>query len=133
LEVVAMSKRRKLVLAAIAAFLLFVLLPRARITRDNFYYIEKHMTRAQVEEILGPPRDCTSGPVQGCSSITHDRWPNGTEHRVSEWSNDSAHIAIVFDDSDRVVASRFSDLQLPKGTGPDPIWLVKHLWNRWFA
>jgi hypothetical protein len=132
-EVVAMSKRGKFVLAMIAAFVLFVLLPQARITRDNYYYIEKHMSRAQVEDILGPPRDCTSGPLQGFICIRHDRWPNGSEHRISEWSSDSACIEIAFDGSDRVVASRFSELRLPKGTGPDPVWLVKHMWNRWFA
>jgi outer membrane protein assembly factor BamE (lipoprotein component of BamABCDE complex) len=60
-------QRRKLLLALAGLALVvagtFVLWPRAnRITRENFDHIEKGMSRAQVESILGPPGDYRTGP-----------------------------------------------------------------------
>ena len=61
-------RRRKLIalagLAVLVAAGAFVLWPRPdRITRANYDRIRMGMSRAEVEAILGPPGDYTTGPV----------------------------------------------------------------------
>src|SRR5690242_5130368 len=67
----AMSKRRRRFLALglcvcvlLTGSVLWLLLPRTAITRENAALIQVGMTRAKVQAILGgPPRNDTSGPV----------------------------------------------------------------------
>jgi hypothetical protein len=63
--------RRRTLLVALAGLAVVVgagtvvLWPRAdRITLENFDRIKKGMRRAEVEAILGPPGDYTTGPTE---------------------------------------------------------------------
>jgi hypothetical protein len=66
-----MRRRKPLValagLAVVVAAGVVVLWPRTapeRITRENYDRIRNGMSRAEVEAILGPPRDYSTGPLQ---------------------------------------------------------------------
>ena len=103
----------RLAIGAAVAFAVFLLGPQERITHDNWLDIEKHMSRARVESILGPPRVCTSGPVIKLNEVYHDAWPATPDCTLSVWQSDSATITIAFDRSDRVVCSAFSYMSRP--------------------
>jgi hypothetical protein len=77
-------------LAVVIAAGVVVLWPREdRVTRGNFDRIRAGMSRAEVEAILGPPGDYTTGPlsIEDCRSISP--WNvNESNGAPYEWMTD---------------------------------------------
>jgi hypothetical protein len=131
-------RRRKLIVAAALAMLTlvvvgaFALWPQSsRITGENFDHIRKGMTRAEVEAILGPPGDYTTGPVNyDASPPLYFLSPAGS---VAFWNSDMAYAHVLFDASDKV-EEIFSHPGRRQEQGPldNLLWRAKRQWQRWF-
>jgi hypothetical protein len=135
-----MRKRTLLVamagLAVVVTVGAVVLWPRAdRVTRANYERIQIGMTRADVEAILGPPGDYTTGPLTD---------PNGIELLLSLlppasgvespwWAADYGTVGVWFDEGGRVVMKNYEPYsKAPQGVGANLLWRAKRQWHRWF-
>jgi hypothetical protein len=137
-------RRRKLwwVVAGLALAMLtaavFVAWPRPdRITLENFYRIQKGMSRDEVAAILGPPGDHSTRPVcsGGPDTAVRRRFysdPDPEESRDS-WVGDSGCI-IVLSDADR--GPRLLVFAPVAGPQQNPLenllWRAKRQWRKWF-
>src|ERR1700722_7606055 len=105
-------RRRKVLVTlvglAVVAVGAFVLWPRKhRITRENYERIREGMSRAELEAILGPSGDYTTGPVllnAGTRSVI-DIGDDGNPHDfpATEWRGDTASVWVAFSASGDVV------------------------------
>jgi hypothetical protein len=86
--------------------------PEDRVTEANFHRIEKGMTRPEVEAILGPPGDYSTGPLNfgpRVSMLFSNHGPHPTDaykpsywdgvDDVVEWRTDKQMIMIYFSPS----------------------------------
>jgi hypothetical protein len=137
-------KRRVLVraLAIGVAFVLlcsFILWPRQpRVTQDRCARVRAGMTRAEVYEILGPPGDYSTGPVEfsgdqeyfrGCADLTKD-WPTQfTERDFARWWGDAGCAWVRFDETERATACEFvSHSSIEQGPIESIIWRIRRKW-----
>jgi hypothetical protein len=131
--------RRRKLLAAVALGVLalvavgaIALWPQpSRITDENFDCIHKGMTRAEVEAILGPPGDYTTGPVNyDTRPPVYFLSPDGS---VAFWNSDMAYAHVLFDASGKVEEIFFHPGR-PQDQGPlaNLLWRAKRQWERWF-
>jgi hypothetical protein len=128
-------------LAVVVAAGVVVLWPRQdRITQKNFALIHVGMTRADVEAILGPPGDYTTGPLTVGGGLTISPWrvnatrlypkENGSPY---DWLTDTGWYTVTFDDSDKVEGRDFeSGTKAKQGTVDNLLWRVERQWRRWF-
>jgi hypothetical protein len=129
--------RRLLVLLAVSLAVLAVVAARPillpptnpRITEANFERIERGMTLANVEALLGPPGDYRTGPTQPSPRILSGRsWgPWWTYEGVSQqhWEGDGARITVWLDPDGRVLESLAFPME------PEPVGLLALLRWRW--
>jgi hypothetical protein len=86
--------------------LLVVLFTSPRISQQGYRSIEQGMSRAAVENLLGPPGDYTTGATDSESTpAATDLWsPDalGSRH-AARWEGDEATIHVAFDDAGRVI------------------------------
>jgi hypothetical protein len=139
-------RRRKLLVALAALSVVVaagtvVLWPRPeRITRENYRRIRVGMTFAEVEAILGPPGDHTSGPTE-----TNDpTWFAVTDSfgepdailsasTLMEWSSDTIHIWVAFGFEGTVTAAMPSiKNRITQSPLDNLLWRAKRQWHRWF-
>jgi hypothetical protein len=131
-------RRRKLIaavgLAVLVAVGAFVVWPRPnRVTRENVSRVEKGMTQAQAEAILGPPGDYTTWEIEETPMLFFQYRP---AHLVDlEWMTDDA-IATVWIDlvTGRVERSCFTNATptpTKRGVFDNLLWRAKRLWRRW--
>jgi hypothetical protein len=115
-----------------------------RITRKNFDRIAKGMSAGEVQVILGPPGDYTTGPVclrigtcdlEEERSVFDDHWTL-SDAVLQEWSTDTDKIWVFYSQAgviqearhhtwtpcERDRISRLRSLQ----------WQAKRQWHRWF-
>jgi hypothetical protein len=143
-------RRRKLLvavgLAVLVAVGVFVLWPRPnRITRENFDRIKEGLNSTEVEAILGPPGDYTTGPLQhvpwhGLSIFSGEpppiddyvlssRWYDGDE--VVQWRSDNAIFYVYFGSSGRVHTKCLSYVgRIDQSPLDNLLWRAKRLWRR---
>jgi hypothetical protein len=135
--------RRRTLLVALAALAVVVavgvvvLWPRQepnRITRENCYRIKEGMSWAEVEAILGPPGDYSTGDAK-CSDLPAP--PNLMDLRralsLEEWIGDRATMRVFFDGAGNVAYAECRLLE-PVDRGPlgNLLWRAKRQWHRWF-
>jgi hypothetical protein len=116
-----------------------------RITRENFDRIQKGVTRAEVEEILGPPEDYSTGPTS--MELRSHRFGLKEGRRedrqlVLEYLLGNTGVAWQTD-SDMIIISYAGDLVDNKGfctlrkeeRNPlqDFAWRIAHRIERWFV
>jgi hypothetical protein len=137
-------RRRRLrrVAAGLVALLVvgtFLLWPRSdRITEESFARIQKGMTRRQVEAILGPPGDYTTGPVDGLQAYRC----GGSKPivRLDEktslffWIGDATLISVVLDEETGTTLGMDCHAvhKQPQSTLANLAWRAKRRWPRWF-
>jgi hypothetical protein len=126
------------VLVAVGAFVLW---PREDcVTRKNCDRICEGMTWTEVEAILGPPGDYSTGLLRGphgCpQSSYHDLAMLISE--VAEggalWLSDTGQAEVWFDNRGRVVDDPFINecAREPQGPLDNLLWRAKRQWRRWF-
>jgi hypothetical protein len=119
-------------LAVVVAAGVVMLWPRApsRITRENHSVIQHGMSRREVESILGPPGDYTTGPTS-----TNFVYPRLTPDHTPwvEWKADRASVKVCFSDSGTVRYTAYASLcRQDQGVLANSLWRVKRQWHRWF-
>jgi hypothetical protein len=147
-------RRRKLIVAfavglmALVGVVAVVAWPRGnRITRENFDRIKDGMSRAEVEAILGPPGDYSSGPVAyseadgintrvvvDASSLAAigDFWLRNV------WSGDRALCGVYISEAGYVTRTPYGIgfFELVERVEQSPldnlIWRAKRQWRKWF-
>jgi hypothetical protein len=151
-------RRRKLrwVLAgltvALVAVWAFVLWPRPdRVTQENFDRIAEGMSRAEVEAILGPPGDYSSGPLKTDGEGFYPMLPDGSglvedarnpviswaayggEGERVEWRNDNHLIDVDFN-ADGVFRSKNhrDAARVDQWPLDNLLWRAKRQWRNWF-
>jgi hypothetical protein len=137
--------RRWKLLAALAGLAVLVavgavaLRPRPqRITRESFNRIEKGMTRAEVEAILGPWRrqswDCRTGPTRqdlAAETFADPEVQAGGCQLV--WASETVWIALRFDTSWRVDRRRkWPSVREDQGALDNLRWRAERQWREWF-
>jgi hypothetical protein len=124
---------------------------QSRVTLENFDRITVGMSRAEVEAILGPPRDYSTGPLQyagrslqmfGGSRGTHRTGSYepfatvGVQREVMErleWRNDRQLLHVYFLPSGRVREKSSLDVsRVDQSLYWDTFWRAERLWHRWF-
>jgi hypothetical protein len=141
-----MAVRRRTLLVALAGLAVVVaagvavLWPRppSRITRENFDRIKEGMSRTEVEGILGPAGDYSTGPTQRFMSvediIAQARLDTFSLHSGElTWSSDMVMVRVEFDSRGVATAKYFTALVKLKQTFVDSlIWRAERQWRHWF-
>jgi len=130
-------RKRRLVLAsgiaavAVLAVAVCLLLPSSKINRRNYKKIHEGMTLAEVEAVLGPPRNDTTGPVMAVVGDDEDHGPWNKEAfaalkaidfqsrpvLVGEgvWASNSLLVRVRFGSDNRVISHESLDVVLMPG------------------
>jgi hypothetical protein len=137
-------------LAVVAVAASFALWPRPdRVTRENYDRVKKGMSRTEVEAILGPPGDYSTGPLTfgspnsaKCLGMDGRLWAKGTPVPGSmalrgvdsaEWRTNEKLMVVHFMESEFVAGAVCHEVsrvdQSPFGNF---IWRAKRQWHRWF-
>jgi hypothetical protein len=134
-------------LAVVVAAGVVVLWPRPepdRVTWAYFVTLEncrrcgRGMTCKEVEAILGPPGDYSTGPTSDPISPfrqvrTFDDgmpWPQLTP---TEWKGDKAIVVVFFDATGNAIESQFAAVYKRDQHPLDNLlWRAKRQWRRWF-
>jgi hypothetical protein len=120
--------------------------PSSRITRENFERIKEGMSREEVEAILGPPCDFSTGPLV---RVRANRPPNpfsvenfdpitvigsgDNREELLVWKIDRQLISINFGPSGRVEDLWMHDVARVNQTAfENLLWRLKRQWRRWF-
>jgi hypothetical protein len=135
-------RRRKLLvalagLAVVSAAGVLVLWPKpSRVTRENIDRIRDGMSLAEVEAILGPRGDYTTGPTQlSMSTDWGDYRPYFDVHDTSanwEWKGDTACLIMQPGPHRveyRVVVPMY---RVRQGHLDNLLWRAQRQWDRWF-
>jgi hypothetical protein len=114
-----------------------------RITFDNYQRIAAGMSRSEVEAILGPAGDFTTGPTSHVGrgegvDYTYrlklrglDVVPDPPQHL--EWLADNLVVGVSFDSTGRVNCKEFCDQEREDQTPLQNLcWLAFREWRRWF-
>jgi hypothetical protein len=137
-------RRRKLlaVIAGLAVLALgaFVMWPRPdRITRENYDFINEGMTLAEVEAILGPPGDHTTGDTEANPFGDWRSWRSPTTivefdgFSCGCWIADTVAIYVNFDDTGHVMTKyHYQNHKIEHGSIANFLWRAKRHWRQWF-
>jgi hypothetical protein len=142
-------------LALVVAAAVVLVLPRpSQVKWENINRIQKGMTRAEVEAILGPPGDYRTRFGQTADgSGEEDGWipdpdeyspaiatwhdgagenPFGKFAGEATWVGDTVVVLVVIDDTGRVLETDTVERRRLGGTILSLFWRAKRLWHRWF-
>jgi hypothetical protein len=139
-------RRRKLVtavvLVVVVAVGVFVLWPRTdRIIRENFDRIQPGMSLAEVEVILGPPGDYTTGPIDPWHVSVQRRWSadevkwlaNEEERNAPIWTTDTAAAQVYFGPSGEAVdAIYIAWTKQAQGPVDYLLWRAERIWYHFY-
>jgi hypothetical protein len=108
--------------------------PPSRITRENLHRIREGMSRAEVEAILGPPGDFSTGPAEyGRHLVIEGDQSDFCVDRDWCWATDEGGTFVEFDVHGRVRSCSFISGQRAKQTfAENLLWRAKRQWHRWF-
>jgi hypothetical protein len=104
-----------------------------RISRENYDRIGKGMGREEVEAILGPPGDYSTGPIDIDTSA--ERWVDEVPSSPPDamWHTDTCGLWIKFNDSNKVEFQGFLSVQRVEQSFLDNLrWRVERQWREWF-
>jgi hypothetical protein len=107
------------------------------VTADSCAQVRQGMSRAEVESLLGPPGDYTTGPVLSIP-LDWQIWgvkSDGGLGRLPtlQWHGDAGTIFIAFG-SNKVVNKHFEPAQLQhQSLLENLLWRAERQWRRWFS
>jgi len=106
-----------------------------RITFDNYQRIAAGMSRSEVEAILGPAGDFTTGPRSAGwqQSVTYHAEFRDLSGQQLTWMADDATIAVSFDSTGHTYAKEYREVA-PQQLMPlqNLCRLARRQWRRWF-
>jgi hypothetical protein len=114
--------------------------PSSRVTRENSDRIKQGMTQAEVEAILGPPGDYTTGPMLvdlgGGYEPVNDAYP-GLDRNLgsgmSVWRSDAGCVVVAYSVSGEVLFSQSVEgKRRAQGPLDNLLWRAKRQWRKWF-
>jgi hypothetical protein len=109
-----------------------------RIAERNFTRIAEGMRRAEVEAILGPPGDYTTGPTVGpmrggLDLLTRDESYYPMYDATLEWKGNTAIIRVGFDSAGVATYKEYAtNSRVDQGLFDNLLWRAKRQWHRWF-
>jgi hypothetical protein len=143
--------RRRTLLAAVAGLAVLVAVgvfmpwpQQHRITRENFERIHKGMTHADVEAILGPAGDYSSGPTRPDPDSKSSRWAMKSGFGGEDdafplartaifWNCDELWVAVAFGPHATVTgAEPIASKRVDQGPLENLLWRAKRQWRKWF-
>jgi hypothetical protein len=109
-----------------------------RITVENYELLRTGMNRAEIEGILGPPGEYSTGPVVGevgqWGQVRYMLYHRPASESV--WIGDTAWITVEYDSSaSAATVQGFSCVRVKQATTDAltlAVWRVKRQWHRWF-
>jgi hypothetical protein len=108
-----------------------------RITRENLDRIHKGMSKAEVEAILGPQGDYSTGKTETLGwEMEHgfgrsSDWWGATSSM--HWSSDTLSIEVAFHADGTAAGSQaLITKRLDQGPLDNLLWRAKRQWHRWF-
>jgi hypothetical protein len=114
-------------LILLGAFLALAWPRPSHVTRANFERIREGMSRADVEAVLGPPGDYTTGPTALRSIPVSWAPPPGSPEF---WTGDEGNATVWFDAAGRVAGSHFLRTGLSAGNAADRVlWRLERRWQ----
>ncbi len=130
-------------LLAASGFLLLRPDPSSQIMEANVQRIHCGMSQPEVEAILGPPGDYTTGPVRptddgswiDVSEMYYRPIPqDGPAKSVSRrWACDTGYAEVYFDRDCRVIDADFQPYaREPQGLIDNLLWRAERRWRHWF-
>jgi hypothetical protein len=138
-------------LAALCIIAAIVLWPRSsRFTEENVNRIQPGMNRSEIETIIGPPIDDSTGPLLDfpeadcfvgqqpiCQVDRPEEWVHldmgSPNSKNAIWCDDKLVCVVTFDGDGRVcVKSVRHTRRAPQGTLDNLLWRAKRLWRHWF-
>jgi hypothetical protein len=108
-----------------------------RIAERNFIRIVQGMRRAEVEAILGPPGDYTTGPTDspargGLFLLTRDESYYPIYDAAQEWKGNTTIIRVGFDSANVATYKEYvRNYRVDQGPFDNLLWRAKRQW-RWF-
>jgi hypothetical protein len=126
-----------LLVAAVLLGGVFALWPAtSRVNRTNYDRIKPGMTLAEVEAVLGPPGDYTTGPVGMTagpeSAGGFDATRLGPE-AIRWWYTDTAMVGVLVDEKGVAQQSIYTPVvRIAQGPVDNLLWRAKRRWQRWF-
>jgi hypothetical protein len=140
-------RTRKLLLGALAVGLVMptggVFAPRPkpdRLTLQNYTRIEKGMSRADVEALMGPPGDHRTRPVPFDAGLVprmeYLDYREASGDPALRWAGDEIYATVYFDSAgrvlERVVAPVPPIRREDRSPWGDRLWRLKRHWRRVF-
>jgi hypothetical protein len=104
----------------------------SRITHENYYLIRDGMSMAEVQAILGPPVDDSTGPVR---FVSGEYTSASSQPAASStlWKVDDLVVCIEFHAAGGVGNRYFRDsVRRPQNPLDNLLWRAKRQWRRWF-
>jgi len=126
----------ELTMVAVVTMMLTRFEPPSRISQERFRRIERGMTRAEVESILGPPGDYRTGPTEVVVPRKPGEWDSlhaGSETRRLVWRGNEADFYLFFDARTGVLDYAESDKveKLGQTQFESFFWSAKRHWQLW--
>jgi hypothetical protein len=113
--------------------------PQNRVTRENYDNIREGMSRAQVESILGPPGDYSTGPSNligpDLDSGGSADWSKAGEDFGKTnllWASDEGVIQVQFGPRGAIHKGFALTLKQDHGGLDKLLWRARRTWWRWF-
>jgi hypothetical protein len=109
-----------------------------RIAERNFTRIAEGMRRAEVEAILGPPGDYTTGPTDspargGLYLLKRDESYYPMYDATQEWKGNTAIIRVGFDSANVATYKEYvRNYRVDQGLFDNLLWRLQRQWHRWF-
>jgi hypothetical protein len=106
-----------------------------RITQENCDRIKEGMIRAEVETILGPPGDYSTGPTHWPSWLATKAFGReiGEGSYTLLWETDTASLFLTFNADNRVAGmSQRLNAREKQSALENLVWRAKRQWHRWF-
>jgi hypothetical protein len=124
----------------------FVRAPRSdRITRENWERINADMSRAELEAILGPPGDYTTGPTELVGNVGHVEGTgySGPSRGIVTTALAEADLErwIWYGDAGEICVDRWSggcmktfhpERRVDQGPLDNLLWRIQRQWRKWF-
>jgi hypothetical protein len=111
--------------------------PSSRITVENCERVKFVKTLAEVEAVLGPPRDERTGPTYRAASAWDWYGSHGDNYGAIPvprffWKSDTVRFSVTVEADGTLLSKSFVEFERrPQGLLDNLRWRAEHLWRKW--